>query len=485
MKNRHLFFLLISFSVSVASVGGNHSNLCYAENEYRLQFNLARNNQGEWVDDCAYMHYGFDDVDWDYKWTTCYPYAIEHALLENNYGYTLYDCCPGIISENPHYESWQSVEDVVNLVVGDLITMNYEVSYSSKMPLCLYEGESLICVRTTTNPGGDFHFMRHEMIDGEYYWTQKFVESAPLLYLYEPEEMPWSVEKARDNGCSAGDFELYTSQVYYITYGHSIFSFAENSNSVGINSINLSQSSQTLDCFQIPENINGKPVTSIGNNAFSSLNNLEAVFIPELNTPISFGSNVFSSINHDFKIFVPESQLSYYQNQINLYPYLSKIIPYYFDTIGTPVYITQESLSFEGNEIGEWATYYDDDNFSNGVSSGFLIEDELFIVTVLNSYYAYCSFNEIELDDIISVVLGISLDSSSEGMEVFLLDENASYVDTYEVINGYLEIDLTSLINDEMSSFALYPANSNTNISFLPDDAEISITFNSVVGIIL
>lgn len=92
----------------------------------------------------------------------------------------------------------------------------------------------------------------------------------------------------------------------------------------------------------------------------------------------------------------------------------------------------------EGNEIGEWTTYYDDDNFSNGISSGFLIEDELFIVTVLNNYYAYCSFNEIELDDIISVVLGISLDSSSEGMEVFL-----------------------------------------------PDDAEISITFNSVVGIIL
>ena len=485
MKNRYLFFLLISFSVSVASVGSNHLNLCYAENEYRLQFNLARNNQGEWVDDCAYMNYGEDTSDWNYKWTTCYPYAIERAILESYGEYCNYSCIPGSLDLTNHSCSWQTVEDVVELVVIDLTSLHYEVSYSANMPLRLNEGESLICVRTTTNPGGDFHFMHYEMIDGEYCWTQKFVESAPLLYLYEPEEMPWSVEKARDNGCSAGDFELYTSQVYYITYGHSIFSFAENNNCVCINSIDLSQSSQTLDRFQIPENINGKPVTSIGNNAFSSLNNLEAIFIPELDMPISFGSNVFSSINHDFKIFVPESQLSYYQNQINLYPYLSKITPYYFDTIGTPVYIIQETLSFEGNEIGEWTTYYDDDNFSNGVSSGFLIEDELFIVTVLNSYYAYCSLNDIELDDIISVVLGISLDSSSEGMEVFLLDENASYVDTYEVINGYLEIDLTSLINDEMSSFALYPANSNTNISFLPDDAEISITFNSAVGIML
>ena len=483
MKNRYLFFLLISFSVSVASVGSNHLNLCYAENEYRLQFNLARNNQGEWVDNCAYMNYGEDTLDWNYELTTCYPYAIERAILESYGEYCYYSCIPGSLDLTNHSCSWQTVEDVVELVVIDLTSLHYEVSYSTNMPLHLNEGESLICVRTTTNPGGDFHFMRYEMIDGEYCWTQKFAESAPLLYLYEPEEMPWSVEKAWGTGCSGGDFELYTSQVYYITYGHSIFSYSEDNDVVEIDSINISQTSQNLGSLLIPENINGKPVISIGNNAFSSLNNLEAIFIPELYTPISFGSNVFSSINHDFKIFVPESQLSYYQNQINLYPYLDKIVPYYFDTTGTPAYITQETLSFEGDEIGEWTTYYDDDNYYNGVSSGFLIEDELFIVTVLNSYYAYCSFNDIELDDIINVVLRISLDSFSEGMEVFLLDENASYVDTYEVINGYLEINLTSLINDEMSSFALYPANSNTNISFLPEDVEMFTTFNTIVEI--
>lgn len=233
----------------------------------------------------------------------------------------------------------------------------------------------------------------------------------------------------------------------------------------------------------IPNTINSKTVTSVDNNAFYSLSNLDIVVVPELAVPIVFGSNVFSFTNTNMKILVPNNQLTYYRNQNNLSPYSDRIFAYYFENSNLIVSIANETNTLCGSDIGEWATYYDDDDFSNGVSSGFLINDELYIVAILNSYYAYCLLNEVLEEDIICVSLEIALDSTCEGMEVFLLDENASYVDTYEVINGYLEIDLTSLINSEMSCFALYPANSNTDIAFLPEDVEMFITFNTIVEI--
>ena len=115
---KKVIFAVLLFFPFVAINSVNFQSV-FANTEYHLQFNLAKNNQGEWVDDCAYMHYGFDNTDWDYGWTTCYPYAIERALLENQFGYSLYDCCPGDISSNSSSSAWQTVEDPRQPVIPD------------------------------------------------------------------------------------------------------------------------------------------------------------------------------------------------------------------------------------------------------------------------------------------------------------------------------------------------------------------------------
>ena len=260
-----------------------------------LEYNLVWNGNslndpnGDWLNTGGY----WTDNYLNYN---CYSFAIERNIDNPFPGYytSISDC------DNYYYENY-TIEDMAFFAENDLMYLHEinpthnqytNISVWSFKPSIQY-GQKMICIRKGRS---DFHFMKYDSNSG--YWEHKPWQTAPLRFLYNPEEIIW-IEEYSVSGVSYNSndivetFEMipnvYDSEIYYITYGVQIFItgyYNDNYSILGITSVAYAQ-----DVLSIPEDINGVPVTGIGPNAFSNCTNITGVTIPKTITTI--GHNAF------------------------------------------------------------------------------------------------------------------------------------------------------------------------------------------------
>ena len=254
--------------------------------EYQLVDSLVKNSSGVW------WSYGGA---WSSSWETynCYAYAIDETTdVLNNY----LEHAPGFFSSAGSYYQGMPVEELAVIVEADLIYLGYEVGVYDEMPTYVEEGQTLICVRVSTeenlNGKTDYHFMRKNNIDG--LWYHKPSTSAPLQYKYEPEYKDWTNETSKYGRERAGDI-VYDSDVWYFTFENSIYTTSELSdNTIAITG--LKSGVVITGEVDIPQTIAGKTVTAIGNYVFGGQAGITSVEIPT--TVTSIGSFAFSGCSN-------------------------------------------------------------------------------------------------------------------------------------------------------------------------------------------
>ena len=171
-----LLGILIGLGAGLAAIGASATNAgnavsVFADGSYTLQWNLVENQNGQLADSGG----RWDNVN---PWKNCYDWAFESVL--DIYAPDTNRNIPRCLS-NSSLPSDFTAEDVAEVVQGDLMACGYDVSISMERPLSIANGQTLVCTRVGR---GDFHFMRwSNQVGGMWGWTQKFIESAPLLYL--------------------------------------------------------------------------------------------------------------------------------------------------------------------------------------------------------------------------------------------------------------------------------------------------------------
>ena len=260
------------------------------KNTYELQYNWVRNSNGEWVSSGG---------EWDDSWLyyNCYAYAIEETpdfSSLSSYGFAYQ---PGFFCGTSGFYFGCLISDLVEIIRNDLMSLNYDVSISSSEPQSLSNSQSIICVRSCFY---DYHFMRKDLTDD--YWYHKPGSTSPLKYKYHPSYQKWCSEVSVF-GEEKPTSIVYDSDLYYITFGTSpftLYSFGDYCVITGI------KTDATIpNNLQIPDNINGKTVVAIGNNAFAGKTNITNVILP--NTITSIGVGAFNGCTSLSTITLPSS----------------------------------------------------------------------------------------------------------------------------------------------------------------------------------
>lgn len=250
--------------------------------------------------------------DWDdnYLNYNCYSFAI--GKTDERYRY------PGQHSgvEWIGYMKTYSVSQMAEFVKDDLIALgDYEnVSVFNFEPI-IQPWQTLICIRRGIF---DYHFMKYDPVSG--YWEHKPGPTAPLRYLYHPEDMIW-VSEYSEYGVSYSVKDqldnneipiVYDSDIYYITYERSPFETTISGNTCTITGVK--QGITLSGSLTIPESINEKTVTQIGSTAFCNCTSLTSVIIPANIT--SIGPNAFKNCtNLESVTFDPDISLTAISNQ--------------------------------------------------------------------------------------------------------------------------------------------------------------------------
>lgn len=208
MKSKVIFYLMLSHVCASVFVFPNKSTIitkaCNNESVYHLQDNLVLNENGEWQTCHGYYLSEYSNYN-------CYAYAIENILGPDG----LIDRTPGVA---PDIGDGASVtERMARSVVSDINSLGFDATYSTTEPSTLENWQSLICLRTFNNDYPDYHFMR---LDEDGMWHHKFGDSAPMMYLYHPEEIDWVDMEYSMAGAEGRSGYSYCSQIYYITYGN-------------------------------------------------------------------------------------------------------------------------------------------------------------------------------------------------------------------------------------------------------------------------
>lgn len=486
------------------------------------------NTGGYWTD--SYLNYN------------CYSFAIGKT-----------DCprYPGIhldISEDQYYETY-NIEQMAYLVEGDLLVLGtYEdISVWDSRPT-IQENQTLICVRRGDY---DFHFMIYD--SEKDYWMHKPSNTAPLRFCYDPEDIVWNNEQS-DHGLCYNFYDLnewyrliYDSDIYYITYGDTIFTiFNINNEACIITGIEFGVNIQGM--LSIPEDINGLTVTGIGANAFSNCTNVTGVTIPK--TITSIGHNAFEGCTSlETVIFRDNSTLTSIDYQaFKGCTSLEKIVlPSSLTTLGNQVFYNCSNLeevyiknttnvlslgssvfSYTPNDLviyvpsSLYSSYYSSlywTSYVNKLDKMYLdaggwyleeydyisMEGYIFLETLYNYNYTMDPNNDGFLIGDVGIVgeylyycyVHCYLDYYEEnlidchllidvdgGTGCYLIDEDLEIITSCYITNYVLDVPLFDILSDGYEEFYLYPfENCNESFSFTDSDVTLKIMFKIYLDI--
>lgn len=222
IRKTALFLWLATFLFSFISLPADAS-----ESAYSLRYNTVMDANGHWVTQGgAYCD----------KWLkyNCYAFAIGRVENPNFYpksGLRQYD--PGDINGEGSFSDNQTIDQLANIVVADLVTMGYSNVETSPTIPTISSSQELICVRRSTyidndseEIENDYHFMRYDLETNA--WYHKPGNTAVLRYNGIPSnDVPWYRE-ASFYGEEDTDAFVYNSDIVYITYTKNQFNIVDD-----------------------------------------------------------------------------------------------------------------------------------------------------------------------------------------------------------------------------------------------------------------
>ena len=436
--------------------------------------------------------------------------------------------------------------DLLTLRENDLSGMYDSINVWDFEP-SIQAGQTLICMRRDRS---DFHFMKYDSSSG--YWYHKPGKTAPLRALFHPEDMVWLNEKSEEGVCYAHnelpnyEQHAYDSDIYYITYGDTIFTITSYDNTCTITGI---ESGVNIGgALSIPEDINGLTVTDIGANAFSNCTNITAVTIPK--TINTIGHNAFEGctsletvifrdnstlISIDYQAFkgctslekiVLPSSLTTLGNQV--FYNCSNLEEAYIKNTTNVLSLGSSVFSYTSNDLviyvpsSLYSSYYSSLYWTSYVNkldkmyldaSGWYLEEYdyismegyIFLETLYNYNYTMDPNNDGFLIGDVGIVgeylyycyVHCYLDYCEEnlidchllidvdgGTGCYLIDEDLEIITSCYITNYVLDVPLFDILNGGYEEFYLYPfENCNESFSFTDSDVTLEIMFKVYLDI--
>ncbi|MBQ7244684.1 MAG: leucine-rich repeat protein [Bacilli bacterium] len=475
----------------LSTIGGSMSPVS-ADGQYELQYNYIDDGNGSLVTSSTYVPDGCD------AFHNCYDYALEEVFEIFDPGNNRRQ--PGCLSNRTIINSPLDVEEVADCVCADLMACGYDVTCSASRPVGLNPGESMICTRVGP---GDFHFMRWSQMCGHWGWTQKFIESVPLFYAHDPEEINWHHEGSWHVAFLAS-LNAYTSQVLYITYGESPFTVSPAAGGVGcvVTGLRSGLSLSSDGFLRVPENVNGVPVVGIAPGAFANAAGLRAIYVPP--TVASIGAGAFSGCPSLSSVFLGSgaSRVSLGAGAFQGCPSTLKIMAdlslgyreatdwagaagflreYASDELGLCA-VEYGWEGYPGSEHAQMVTMYNEGNYDESWAPEYYGTELLLVGYYLQYYLVYGELQSWSYLGMIQMRLSIDVGDAHDGQGMLLLDGDGDYVTEAEVSLGVAEFDITGFIASETDEFFLFPADeSGSMIQFEPADVTL-LCYQASIG---
>lgn len=174
----------------------------------------------------------------------CYAYAVDYPVWVDP-GKIKYIKDPSLNILDYSFNIYDvSIEDIVNLVKGDLQQLGHQRLYSIESQINtdnLCTNEKIICVRKGYE---DYHFMRYTS-EG---WLHKPAGTHILKYKYTPtDDRVWTNENVYRGVYSEGGTK-YDSTIYFISYDGHDWSYSSNSSGTHTMSCSICSDSFTYNC---------------------------------------------------------------------------------------------------------------------------------------------------------------------------------------------------------------------------------------------
>ena len=234
-------------------------------------------------------------------------------------------------------------------------------------------------------------------------------------------------------------------------------------------------------------------LVSIGSWAFQSCLSLKRVIIRRDNSVVSLGGYVFSDTSTSLKIYVPYQLKNSYSSATNWSDYANKIEGCIFANNLT-LLITELDYMFSTTQISTWETHlcYYVQNYGY-VYEEYSCSDDVYISRSIENYgyvdeVAYCELDLSTMylfipQTVVGAIVHINVGSTYDGCEVVLAHTDYETIESYEVINGSLNIDISEIFESSETEFLILPADGNCNIEFSSQDISFTITYLSIVPI--
>ena len=174
----------------------------------------------------------------------CYAYAVDYPVWVDP-GQIKYIEDPSLNILDYSFNIFDvSIEDIVNLVKGDLQQLGHQRLYSFESQINtdnLCTNEKIICVRKGYE---DYHFMRYAS-EG---WLHKPGGTHILKYKYTPsDDRFWTNESVYLGHYSDGD-TVYDSTIYFISYDGHNWSYSSTGSNTHTRTCTICNHTETLNC---------------------------------------------------------------------------------------------------------------------------------------------------------------------------------------------------------------------------------------------